>query len=226
MSIQALNEVINHSPYPAGTLYCVQLMVANVTNDEDGNELWMTQAALATRAHTSVASVKRALAQLVADGYLEPLEQRPARGAGVRYRVRWKLAQIELPPIGEVAHLVAKGSSSEDPVLLSTQKKAKAAERGFAEVWAAYPRHKNANRKLALGKYLATLKRCADTTQADLLAATERYARERGREDWTFTKHAETFFGPAEWWRGYLSDDAPVDPDEVDERALALGFQP
>lgn len=84
MSADAVGWVYRHSPY-TGVTFQVHQAVADSVNDQHGNEFWMVKPKLAVKARTSVASAKRAMETLVAEGYLELLEESGGRGAS-RYR--------------------------------------------------------------------------------------------------------------------------------------------
>jgi hypothetical protein len=84
MSADAVGWVYRHSPY-SGVAFQVHHAVADSVNDQHGNEFWMTKPNLAIKARTSVASAKRAMEAMVADGYLDLLEESGGRD-GSRYR--------------------------------------------------------------------------------------------------------------------------------------------
>lgn len=85
MSGDATGWAYRHSPYRGATL-AVHLAVADSVNDQFGNEFWMTQSSLALKARVSRESVNIALAQLVADGFLELLEVGGGRAKYAKYR--------------------------------------------------------------------------------------------------------------------------------------------
>lgn len=83
MSAEATGWVFRYSPLTS-VAFAVHLAIADSVNDQNENEFWMNQAALAAKARTSRKTVNAALAQLVADGFLEPV--RMTLGQANRYR--------------------------------------------------------------------------------------------------------------------------------------------
>lgn len=83
MSADAVGWVYRHSPY-TGVTFQVHHAVADSVNDQHGNEFWLAKPKLSVKARTSVASAKRAMETLTADGFLELLEESGGR-AGSRY---------------------------------------------------------------------------------------------------------------------------------------------
>lgn len=78
MSAQAVGWVFAHSPY-SSDLFVTHLALADSANDVHDNELWLSQSALATKARVGRQAVNRHLSRMVADGYLEALNE--TRGA-------------------------------------------------------------------------------------------------------------------------------------------------
>lgn len=64
MSAEAVGWVFRHSPLK-GAGFAVHLAIADSVNDQHGNELWMRQAVLATKARTTRGTVGRTLAAMV-----------------------------------------------------------------------------------------------------------------------------------------------------------------
>jgi hypothetical protein len=83
MSAEASGYVYRHSPYQGITLL-VHLAVADSVNDQHGNEFWMAQGKLAEKARCSRKAANEALATLLADGFLEVVQQ--SLGRPSRYR--------------------------------------------------------------------------------------------------------------------------------------------
>jgi hypothetical protein len=75
----------------------------------------------------------------------------------------------------------------------------------FAILWAIYPR--KIRRKAAYQAYVA--RRRAKTDPADLLAATENYAKVVSGKEPEFILHGSTFFNKDRWW-DYLDDGASL----------------
>jgi len=85
VSAEATGWVYRHSPY-RGALFSVHLAVADSVNDQHGNEFWMAQGTLASKARVGRQAANTALAGMVADGYLEILEEGGGRSRPSHYR--------------------------------------------------------------------------------------------------------------------------------------------
>ncbi len=85
MSAEAMGWAFRHSPY-RGAKFDVHLAIADSVNDQHGNDLWITQGRLAEKARVSRDAANKAMKALVADGFLELLEDNSARGRANRYR--------------------------------------------------------------------------------------------------------------------------------------------
>jgi hypothetical protein len=84
LSAEATGWVWRHSPFHASSLL-VHLAIADVVNDANGNELWMTVEALAAKARVGRSSTVTALTSLVDGGFLEVTERGGGRGRATRY---------------------------------------------------------------------------------------------------------------------------------------------
>lgn len=82
MSAEASGWVFRHSPYSGASFAC-HVAIADTVNDQHGNRFWMSQGKTATKARISRKSVNEALAQMVADGYLQRIG--PGPGDTVAY---------------------------------------------------------------------------------------------------------------------------------------------
>lgn len=85
MSAEATGWVYRRSPY-RGASFTVHLAVADSVNDQHGNEFWMAQGALASKARVGRQTANIALATMVADGYLEILEEGGGRSRPAHFR--------------------------------------------------------------------------------------------------------------------------------------------
>jgi biotin operon repressor len=85
MSAEAMGWTFRHSPYK-GAAFAVHMAVADSVNDQHGNDLWLTQPRIADKARVSRDAVNKAMKRLVADGFLELLEDNQRRGRANRYR--------------------------------------------------------------------------------------------------------------------------------------------
>jgi hypothetical protein len=93
MSAEATGWVIRHSPY-TGATFVVHLMVADSVNDQHGNQFWMGQSSLAKKARVSRVMANRALASLLADGFLTLIEDNTRAGKPNCYRFEFPDAPV------------------------------------------------------------------------------------------------------------------------------------
>jgi len=70
--------VFEHSPYEDST-FVVHLALADVANDLNENKIWAFHETLARKARVSDRSLSRAIATLLADGFLQKLESPQGR---------------------------------------------------------------------------------------------------------------------------------------------------
>ncbi|MDE1904854.1 MAG: hypothetical protein KGH75_00200 [Rhodospirillales bacterium] len=168
MSVKAMSWVFEQSPYTGGARL-VHLALADKANDHNDYELWMHQSKIAEMARVSVTSVGRILRQMVADGYLDKIEDGRGRGRSTRYRLVMKSDQNgvfspdEKRPSapGKATICATEKTPSAQPVLSSSQEGTQGTQRalatrgardltGFDEFWKAYPRRNG--RRLGRGK--------------------------------------------------------------------------
>ena len=145
MSVKAMTWVWDHSPYKLGSRL-VHLALADVANDMHDNELWMQQSSIADKAQLSVVQVQRILKTMVADGYLDLLEQGGGRGRVSRYRMIMETPQndgvLDIKPI----ILEGENLSSDEASPITNSREPKPSEnaddplRGFDIFWTAYPK--------------------------------------------------------------------------------------
>lgn len=86
MSAEATGWVWRHSPYTLSVAFVVHLAIADVVNDQNGNEFWMLVPNLAEKARAGKSQTSAALADMVRRGLLEVLERGGGRGHPTRYR--------------------------------------------------------------------------------------------------------------------------------------------
>lgn len=96
MSWKELDWVVEHSPY-RGERYLVHVMLAELSNDIHGHELWLTQATLARKCHLSRYAINRTLALMEQEGFLERISD-GGKGAGSTVRYRF-LMPISVPQV-------------------------------------------------------------------------------------------------------------------------------
>lgn len=102
MSSKAVGWVFEHSPYDGAALL-VHLALADVENDTHDHELWLAAPKIAKKARVSLKSVQRALATMVAEGFLELIdpELKPGPGKPLVYRFLFPtMATVAIVPIG------------------------------------------------------------------------------------------------------------------------------
>jgi hypothetical protein len=227
MSADAVGWVYRHSPY-TGVTFQVHQAVADSVNDQHGNEFWLAKPKLSVKARTSVASAKRAMEMLTADGFLELLEESGGR-AGSRYLFLFPDVPVvydsratgsprtgssgranRLTGNGQPAHqsnptgspesenVPHKERSQENPK--GTQLEPKAIDY-FAAFWKVYPlkTSKGAARKA----WLKAVKAAGDPDR--IVQGAYRFSLDPNRVD-EFTPY------PATWLNGERWEDDPLPP--------------
>jgi len=178
---------------------------------------------IATQTRLGVATVWRAIEELVDAGYvkrqkrLEPGRREKAVNV---YTILYRCSREEHGVSG--GNTVFQGdnrtiSSELEPTKNSISITAYTAD--FETLWNSYPR--KIAKAAAYRKWQATLKKGADRKL--LLQAVEAYAAECQAEgrDPRFIKHASTFFGPDEHWRDYSHTPA-AEKESAEE--VAAGY--
>jgi hypothetical protein len=84
MSIKIMSWVFDHSPYD-GKARLVHAVLADHANDQ--GICWPSQATIAKRAGCSVEHVRVTVKQMIADGYLEIVQQSTRQGDSHRYKL-------------------------------------------------------------------------------------------------------------------------------------------
>lgn len=84
MSVQAMSDVLEHSPF-AGATFLVHLLIADTVNEQNEYHYWAAQDYLAKKCRLTTRSVRRAITELVDAGYLVVVK-RPGRYETVTYR--------------------------------------------------------------------------------------------------------------------------------------------
>ena len=84
--------VETNSPYD-GSAYATHLIIAGIVNPDHDFELWVQPEKLAVRCHCSVSTLRRQLAKMVADRYLEVVDPGGGRGNFATYRFLKKGSQ-------------------------------------------------------------------------------------------------------------------------------------
>jgi biotin operon repressor len=83
MSVEAFGYVWRYAPQ-SGPAFLVLLAVADIANDQNGNEFWMSLQNLGLKTRLARSTVADAVKQLEAEGWLVRLESKP--GHTIRYR--------------------------------------------------------------------------------------------------------------------------------------------
>lgn len=204
MSAKATVYVWEHSPYKA-TKKLIHLAIADVSNEENGNKLWMSQQGLAEKAGCSRKAVNEALAEMVKDGYLKLLQDNSKQNHPNVYRF---LCPVEVSPIvtptdDEVSPLVTPGVTFEDArcnesllVTKRTQEELKEHTAAFEKFWAAYPR--KVSKPAARNAYGRAAKRTDVALIADGLELWIGVWKRDGTED-QFIPHASTWLNGERW---------------------------
>jgi hypothetical protein len=98
MSIQAMSDVMAYSEH-RGSVYLVELMIADSVNDQHGNKFWMSQGNLANKCRLSRSTVAAALLVLEECGRIERLGWGPS--GVVKYRFKGVRYSDRCPGIGQ-----------------------------------------------------------------------------------------------------------------------------
>jgi hypothetical protein len=223
MSIKAMTWVWDNSPYTGGSRL-VHLALADVANDAHDNELWMQQSSIAEKSRISVVQVQRILKQMVADGYLQVVEQGGGRGKSTRYRMIMKAHQndgvTDLNPISNQSETLSSDSSEtcSDQDFSSSNSieelnNPKESSIGFDYFWNTYPmrngrrigKHPCQNRwaKMPMDDRRAAYRGAVNYNTAvkngeTLAKDPDRWLRDRLWEDWL---HEEVTYEREEWER-------------------------
>ena len=72
---QAMRWVFDHSPY-TGTSRLVHLTIARLVDEFDDVSIWLEEDVLAPKAQCSIRTLRRAVAQMVEDGFLEKVDDK------------------------------------------------------------------------------------------------------------------------------------------------------
>jgi hypothetical protein len=196
MSAEAMGWVFRHSPVK-GTMFTVHLAIADVVNDQNDNEFWMSQTNLAQKARCSDRHARRALDALMEAGLVTLLEDNSKAGKPNRYR--FEVGHCDAPGRTQCPTPVGRG-------VLQTQRTTQEnsntrAAASFDAFWEAYPRKtaKGAAR-VAYGK---AAKKEAENV---LLDAVNHFARASRGVELRFIPHAATWLNQERW----LDDLEPV----------------
>lgn len=206
-----------------GTTRVVLLVIADHASD-DGSNAYPRHATIASKANTSVSSVKRSIAWLVEHGELQvqvgaggspscPHDRRPNRyrvtlnGGSLADGPEMDSPDLDGPEMDERGFTGEPDGGSTvtyEPSMNHPEPSKKtvvAFDADFSAVWEIYPRR--IERSKALKAYTARRKAgiCAD----DLLAATRNYATSVIGRDPSFIKHGATFFGPDAPFSDYVA---------------------
>lgn len=219
--------VFDHSPYVLGQRL-IHLAIADVVNDDYDYRVFLGDAKIATKAKVDRKTVSRAKARMIADGYLEVIDDRRGPGKFSEYRFLMPDPGQNVPgsrdepgtfptPTGDISD--PQPGTFPETVLLPTKEELKGTqtrdvvarapgrthEQEFDIIWAHYPR--KLDRLGALEKFIATRRRGVEPR--DLYHATRHYAESMMHREPEHILHGATFFGPKERWRDYL--EGPLD---------------
>lgn len=89
MSIEALTDAWENSPYTLGALH-VHLVIANLVNDQHANQFWMSRAKTAAKARVSISTVDTALHRMIEDGWLTLVAEGGGRGVTSKYQYHFR----------------------------------------------------------------------------------------------------------------------------------------
>lgn len=213
MSAEATGWVFRESPYQ-GAMFALHLAVADTVNDTHNNELWASASTLAKKARVSERSVRAGLSQMVNDGLLVRVLERP--GATTLYRFTMPdnpctgctpagTAPLQPDAPTPATERETPATSDQTPALAAPKLNNPKIPRGtqaltlvgFDAFWRSYPRREG--ERDAKKAWHSAIKRA---NPADIIAGAQRYAADPNRED-RYTK------SPLKWLEGDCWKDEP-----------------
>jgi hypothetical protein len=222
MSIEAEAWVWRESPYK-GAAFIVHVRLANIANEDHGNELWMHRDKVAATCRLSFRQVTRIMAQMVDDGYLELLDAGGGRGKIARYRLIVKPGHpVHVSP-EKVDNDDTKHGQRRHPHLLPHEVDKKGADArgddahdplyGFDHFWEMYP--KRNERRIGRG---VCERRWVKMTLDDKRAAY------RGARNYRADVDAQRTIAkdPDRWLRDRLWEDWQVNVEPVESTAATV----
>ena len=85
MSVEATKWALTNSPY-SGTFKVIHIVIADIVNQKNQNECWVSERHLAQRAQCDVRTVRRAKSRMIADGLIEVIDASHGPRKNNRYR--------------------------------------------------------------------------------------------------------------------------------------------
>ena len=210
MSVKAMTWVFEHSPYLLGKRL-IHLVIADVANDGHENLVWISQADIAARARVTRQTVNLTIRQMVDEGYLELVEQRPGRPC--LYRMHHGVS--ENPTGGGVKPVDTQVSSQLTGGVGLTQfaplielKELKENASDFPLFWSLYP--KRNGKKLGKGECERHWQRMSQSYRQGALVGVKHYAHAVA-EDLTMAKDPIRFLKHRVWedWQEPATPDRP-----------------
>lgn len=214
MSGKAVGWVLDNSPY-VGTQRLIHVVIADVSNEENGNRLWCSQQRIADKCKCDRKTVLRCLAAMVDDGYLKLITDNSARRKPNVY-------EFMMPPLGtshpmeSTRDISSPTSVISSPVLgtshpelvtkcpsnvIELKEEQKKNAMAFDTFWAAYPR--KAAKQPARVAFLRAIKK--DSIENIMEGAAKHCAV------WKADQTEEQFIPyPATWLNQARWNDAPL----------------
>lgn len=215
MSSEAVGWTFRSSPY-SGAMFALHLAVADTVNDAHNNDLWASAPFLAGKARVSERSARAGLAQMVHDGLLVRVAERP--GTTTIYRFLMpdnpctdctpaRTAPLQPTAPTPATDRATPATSDRTPALAApelqrTTKIPRGTQGattlvGFDAFWRVYPRQEG--ERDAKKAWHSAIHRA---NPADIIAGAQRYANDPGRDD-QYTKT------PFKWLEGDCWKDKP-----------------
>lgn len=210
MSAETVGWTFKKSPY-RGALFALHLAVADIVNDTHGYQLWASVSNLAAKARVSERSARAGLAQMVEDGLLVKVAERPGAPTTYRFEMPDDPCTSCTPAATAPLHVVPPTPANErdtpatdraTPAVAAPElKNSREIPRGtrtlvgFDAFWRAFPRKES--KGTARTEWHRAIRKKAP---ADILIAAQAYADDPNRKQ-KFTK------SPAKWLEGECWDD-------------------
>lgn len=210
MSSEAVGWTFRHSPY-RGALFALHLAVADIVNDTHGYQLWASALSLAEKARVSERSARAGLAQMVADGLLHKVAERPGGTSVYRFDMPDNPCTSCTPATTAPLQVLPQTPATDDrtpatdcatPAVaapeLNNSREIPTGTRtlvGFDAFWRAFPRKES--KGTARTEWRRAIRK---KTPADLVIAAQAYADDPDRKR-QYTK------SPAKWLEGECWDD-------------------
>lgn len=209
MSVRWIGRVWESSPYQGDRLL-LHLALADYANEE--GECWPSQRTLARKARCSERWVREAISSMIADGWVQIVEQTLGRGGRTLYRLKAE-ATSSLEEKGGTPEQVKRNSGASAPLINRQEPSLSVSD--FDQFWQAYPR------KVAKGAahraWTMLCKRADAPPIGEILSAVKRYT--------AATADPRYLCHPATWIRAERWSDEIAATEQPQTRAQPSRFR-